>query len=1340
MSANQTASRIGSFLKQAGTNQRLIFSLVCLFLSAVTSTGQNSAAAYIWTTLAGKAGVGSADGPVGVAQFNNPYGVATDSGGNTFVVDRYNYTIRKITPAGVVSTIAGLAGFSGSNDGANTTARFVDPKDAVVDSLGNLYVADNFTIRKITLQGTNWVVSTIVGLATSAGGTDGTNSAARLNGLSGITIDGLNNLYLADAGAIRKVTPVGTNWVVRTLAGTVFGAGGFADGTNSDAQFNRLGGITVDTGGNLYVADYNSVRKISPVGTNWVVRTIAAPGANLGSADGTNSSARFNTPTGITVDSANNIYVADTLNQTIRLVQPAGTNWVVTTPVGQVNATGTADGIGIDARFNRPANIRLGGDGNLYVADAANNAIRKINPSSFAVSTIAGAGVGAGSTDGTTNAARFYGPSGVAVDGAGNVYVADLLNNTVRKITAGGVVSTLAGLALAAGSTDGTGSLARFYYPSGVTVDTNGNIYVADLDNYTIRKVTPNNVVTTIAGFPGNNGSADGTGTNAQFGGIFGLAMDRSNTLYVADYGNYTVRKLKPVFNANNQPTNWVVTTIAGLAGVTGGTDGTNGDARFQSLRGITVDNAGNLYVTSGTTVRMLTPIGTNWVTRTIAGLYGVGNTTDGVGSVARFNQPAGIASDSFGALILADQFSHTIRKLTPVGTNWVVSTIGGLSNSFQDSADRAGGAARFYQPNGVAVDSAGNVYVADSGNNIIRKGVFTAYAPSNAVPYVQPPMTNQLTVTLLPPEAGGQWRFSWEVTWRNSGQTASNLMAGNYPVVFRPLPGWLVLSFTQPVAVINSVAVTNQYYPTLNSVGTNNGGSLTVTLGSSPPSGAGWRFLGDTTPFYPSGYTTNLAAGTYLIEFAAVNGFVKPPNLSVQVKIGLPAFLVENYLAAGLPPSGILLPFQVLPSRITNLNVFPFRFNGQLQTDVGYGSGVAVQTNVVLTAAHLLFNDQTISYVSQASWFFQREVGTFDPQPLQARGWYVLSGYASQRTNDLAGLPPDTSTPQSRNFDVAALYFFQPVAGGGYSGYLPSDASPNPWLTGNSLKMLVGYPVDGTEFGDASIATNAGTMYQTDPQPFPLSLATDPVANQQVYAANWFLSYPGNSGGPVFVQYNGFYYPAGVYLGTLYNNGTAYASAVRAIDSQVLSLITNAAYLVDTGTNPLGGGIITITNYQPITAANPGYLQFTLSPPAAVAAGAAWRLSGDATYSTATNYMRAVLTTNGFGVEFKPIAGWNVPTNQALTVLPGQISVYAANYTPASITPTNPVLVANLTGLGITGTTGTVYRIERRTSLTTGVWLPVSTNTIFTSGFNLLLSNPATNGSVNFYRAVWLP
>jgi hypothetical protein len=204
-----------------------------------------------------------------------------------------------------------------------------------------------------------------------------------------------------------------------------------------------------------------------------------------------------------------------------------------------------------------------------------------------------------------------------------------------------------------------------------------------------------------------------------------------------------------------------------------------------------------------------------------------------------------------------------------------------------------------------------------------------------------------------------------------------------------------------------------------------------------------------------------------------------------------------------------------------------------------------------------------------------------------------------------------------------------------------------------------------------------------------------------------------------------------------LYNGVTPYASLVRAIDSTVVNLITNAEVLGDNNTNHTGGGVITVIPNQAISASTPGYLQFVLGPPGALAAGAAWKLSGDSAYSTATNYIRAVTSTNAVGVQFKPLSGWNLPANnQSVSVLPNQITSYSASYTVI-----DPVLVASGTaGLGITGTTGTVYVIQSRSSLTSGSWVNVSTNTITSSGINLILSNSLTNGATVFYRAMWLP
>jgi sugar lactone lactonase YvrE len=561
------------------------FFLVCALLALAAPSSR--AQTYQWTNFVGKpGGVGTADGTSFVARFNMPQSVAVGADGNVYVADSNNSTIRKMTPAGVVTTLAGMAASQGSSDGTGSAARFNNPTGVAVDGSGNVYVADNYngTIRKVTPSG---VVSTLAGLAGTYGSSDGTGNAARFSQPFGIAVDGSGNVYVADE-CIRKVTPAG---VVTTLAGRA-GNSGSSDGTGSAAQFGILRGIAVDGDGNIYVADvgYSTIRKVTPAG---VVTTLAGSGSQ-GSSDGTGSVAQFYNPNGVAVDGSGNVYVADQYNSTIRKVTPGG---VVSTLAGQAGPPGTfgsnfgsSDGTGSAASFSYPTGVAVDGSGNLYVADSTNNTLRMVTPGGV-VSTLAGQAGNFGSSDGMGSAARFNNPNGVAVDGSGNVYVADPYNSTIRKVTPAGVVSTLAGQAgfFGIGSSDGTGSAARFNNPNGVAVDGSGNVYVADTGNSTIRKVTPAGVVSTLAGQAGSQGSSDGTGSAARFHNPNGVAVDGSGNVYVADSNNSTIRKMTSA---------GVVSTLAGQAGYIGSSDGTGSAAQFFNPLGVAVDGSGNVYVT----------------------------------------------------------------------------------------------------------------------------------------------------------------------------------------------------------------------------------------------------------------------------------------------------------------------------------------------------------------------------------------------------------------------------------------------------------------------------------------------------------------------------------------------------------------------------------------------------------------------------------------------------------------------------------------------------------------------------------------------------------------------
>jgi len=286
----------------------------------------------------------------------------------------------------------------------------------------------------------------------------------------------------------------------------------------------------------------------------------------------------------------------------------------------------------------------------LYVASVGDATIHKISASGEDVVLAA-------------PAEGYSTPCGVAVDGAGNVYVANTDDETICKITPDGKCSVLAGLSGNGGSTDGAGGAARFSTPTSVAVDGAGNVYVADNGASIVRKITPDGVVTTLAGKAGSTGRSDGTGADAQFNSPRGIAADAAGDVFVADEGSANIRKITP---------QGVVTTLAGVAGMPGYTDGAGAVARFGSPRGLAVGADGIVYVadTDNNVVRKITPDG---VVTTVAGSAGQTGDSDGTGTAAQFSAPRGIAVDAAGNVFVADSDNNSIRKVTPAG---VVTTV----------------------------------------------------------------------------------------------------------------------------------------------------------------------------------------------------------------------------------------------------------------------------------------------------------------------------------------------------------------------------------------------------------------------------------------------------------------------------------------------------------------------------------------------------------------------------------------------------------------------------------------------------------------------------------------
>ena len=421
------------------------------------------------------------------------------------------------------------------------------------------------------------------------------------------------------------------------------------------------------------------------------VTTFAGVPTERGSFDGIGAPDYFYGNTGVAVDANGTIYVADTGRHVIRRVSGNG---AITTFAGALDQPGTADGTAKVARFNAPAHLAVDAAHNVYVADHGNHTIRKITPDGI-VTTIAGAPGAAGASDGQGSLAHFDGPTGITVGPSGELYVADTNNQTIRRISPQNFVTTIAGLPGSEGSADGKGAAARFRYPAGLAFDVAGELYVADAWNFTIRKISSDFTVTTPLGMPGMGGATDGAGNAARFTVPRGLAFDAAGNLYITDSHNHTIRKVAPGF---------VVSTLAGNPNASGDLDGSGAAARFQYPHQI-ASYGSTLYVAD------------YWETSTLRAVTTSGTVTTAAGPKGFFYDPSGLAMDSAGNLFVADTYNHTVRKITPEG---VVSTFAGVALQ-SGNADGAGSAARFSFPRNVAVDSADNVYVT-TNSGYLRK------------------------------------------------------------------------------------------------------------------------------------------------------------------------------------------------------------------------------------------------------------------------------------------------------------------------------------------------------------------------------------------------------------------------------------------------------------------------------------------------------------------------------------------------------------------------------------------------------------------------------------------
>lgn len=628
------------------------------------------------TTVAGTGVAGSAGdgGPATDAQLYSPYGVAVDGAGNLFIADTENHRIRQVVAAtGEIHTVAGNGADGTSGDGGLATlASMGRPYDVAVDGAGNLFIADTEQ-SCVRMVATNGIITTIVGDGTDVtSGDDGPASQAQVHQPHGVDVDAAGNVYIATDNRIRKITA--TTGIISTVAGTgsvVFsGDGGVATSAGLRVPIDVAVGAT----GNLYIAEIGSNRVRRVDATTRIITTIAGTGVTgYGGDGGPATSAQLATPRGAALDAEENVYIADLNNNRVRRV--ASATGVISTVAGTGGFGYAADGsAATSATLIGPQAVATDVDGNVFIADSYNRRIRRVDAGSGVTTTVAGTGTNGNTGDGgPATAARFSLPSDLAFDAAGNMYVVDSSSQVVRRIAAStGIITTVAGNGTFGYSgDDGPATSAQFKYPAGIAVDGAGNLYIADSFNHAVRMVdATSGIITTIAGtgVEGFSGD-DGPATSAQLSLPMGVVVDGAGAIYIADSNNHRVRKIVA----------GEITTVVGTgAPGSDGDNGLATAATLSIPAHVTFDADGNLYISDKESHVVRRVAATTNIITTVAGVGTDGFTGDGgPATAAQLSEPRGIALDPTGHLYIADSGDSHIRKVS--ATTGVISSIAGV-------------------------------------------------------------------------------------------------------------------------------------------------------------------------------------------------------------------------------------------------------------------------------------------------------------------------------------------------------------------------------------------------------------------------------------------------------------------------------------------------------------------------------------------------------------------------------------------------------------------------------------------------------------------------------------
>ncbi len=584
-------------------------------------------------------------GPATSASLNTPSGVVVDSSGNIYITDSHNHRIRKVDASGTITTIAGVGEQGYYGDGGPAVQALLDtPTGIALDASGNLLFCDtyNHRIRKITSQG---MIETVAGNGVSGHSREGTLATAASFGLPvGIALDQLGNIYVADASG-NRINRVDTEQEVWTVAGD--GSAGYSGdgGPATTAGLQQPHAVSVDASGTIYIADtYN--HRIRMVDSNGTISTVVSVSAKA---------IGFHSPCGIALDPGGNLIIAETYGHRIYMMD-IKTGMMITIVGGSAPPYIGDHGPALSARLRSPVAVSVGPDGVLLIADSGDHRVRRVGTDNT-ISTAAGEGTpGFSGNGGVAVSAKLYSPGAVAWDQWGNFYIADTNNHRIRKVGADGVITTVAGQGSPGFGGDGKLAVeAKLNSPSGVTLDSAGNLFVADTFNHRIRKVGADGVITTVAGRGSPGFEGDGKpAVEARLNAPYGIAIDGADNLFIADTFNHRIRMVD---------SSGIIKTIAGT-----GLQGYSGDggmamaAQLNTPFGIAVDARNNLYIADTYNYRVRR-VDSNGFISTVAGIGSSGYSGDGgLATEALLSSVHGVAVDKVGNLYLADRDNCRIR------------------------------------------------------------------------------------------------------------------------------------------------------------------------------------------------------------------------------------------------------------------------------------------------------------------------------------------------------------------------------------------------------------------------------------------------------------------------------------------------------------------------------------------------------------------------------------------------------------------------------------------------------------------------------------------------------